>query len=147
MFLFCFWTSLQIDEALTEFPLSNFKFSHFITFCLFVLIFQVKQLVDAELFARYDRLLLQSSLDLMADVVYCPRQSCGTAVMVEPDTTMGICSACHYAFCTLCKLGYHGLSNCKIPAGNVSVVITVLDKSLCTAIQMLYSYTELKLCF
>ncbi|CAK6957270.1 E3 ubiquitin-protein ligase RNF14 [Scomber scombrus] len=77
---------------------------------------QVKQLVDEELFARYDRLLLQSSLDLMADVVYCPRLSCGTAVMVEPDTTMGICSACQYAFCTLCKLGYHGLSHCKINA-------------------------------
>lgn len=77
---------------------------------------QVKQLVDEELFARYDRLLLQSSLDLMADVVYCPRQSCATAVMVEPDTTMGICSACQYAFCTLCKLGYHGVSHCKINA-------------------------------
>ncbi|XP_034033928.1 E3 ubiquitin-protein ligase RNF14 [Thalassophryne amazonica] len=77
---------------------------------------QVKQLVDEELFARYDRLLLQSSLDLMADVVYCPRLSCGTAVMAEPDTTMGICPACQYAFCTLCKLGYHGLSHCKINA-------------------------------
>lgn len=75
--------------------------------------------MDEDLFARYDRLLLQSSLDLMADVVYCPRQSCATAVMVEPDTTMGICSACHYAFCTLCKMGYHGLSHCKITAGNV----------------------------
>lgn len=85
-----------------------------------IFISQVKQLVDEELFARYDRLLLQSSLDLMADVVYCPRQSCGTAVMVEPDTTMGICSACQYAFCTLCKLGYHGLSHCKIPAGKVT---------------------------
>lgn len=81
-------------------------------------ILQVKQLVDEELFARYDRLLLQSSLDLMADVVYCPRQSCGTAVMAEPDTTMGICSACQYAFCTLCKLGYHGVSHCKLPAGS-----------------------------
>uniref|UniRef100_A0A3Q2DRS3 E3 ubiquitin-protein ligase RNF14 n=1 Tax=Cyprinodon variegatus TaxID=28743 RepID=A0A3Q2DRS3_CYPVA len=80
---------------------------------------QVKQLVDDELFARYDRLLLQSSLDLMADVVYCPRQSCGTAVMVEPDTTMGICSACQYAFCTLCKLGYHGVSHCKITADDL----------------------------
>lgn len=76
--------------------------------------------MDEELFARYDRLLLQSTLDLMADVVYCPRQHCGTAVMVEPDTTMGICSACQYAFCTLCKLGYHGLSHCKINAGNVT---------------------------
>ncbi|XP_077403130.1 E3 ubiquitin-protein ligase RNF14 [Vanacampus margaritifer] len=77
---------------------------------------QVKQLVDEELFARYDRLLLQSSLDLMADVVYCPRHACGTAVMVEPDSTMGICSVCQYAFCTLCKMGYHGVSHCKIPA-------------------------------
>lgn len=75
---------------------------------------QVKELVDEELFARYDRLLLQSTLDLMADVVYCPRQFCGTPVMVEPDTTMGICSACQYAFCTLCKLGYHGVSHCKL---------------------------------
>ncbi|XP_037543227.1 E3 ubiquitin-protein ligase RNF14 [Nematolebias whitei] len=80
---------------------------------------QVKQLVDEDLFARYDRLLLQSSLDLMADVVYCPRLSCGTAVMVEPDTTMGICSACQYAFCTLCKLGYHGVSHCKITADDL----------------------------
>ncbi|XP_030216607.1 E3 ubiquitin-protein ligase RNF14 [Gadus morhua] len=75
---------------------------------------QVKQLVDEEQFARYDRLLLQSSLDLMADVVYCPRQSCGSAVILEPDATMGICPACQYAFCTLCKLGYHGLSHCKV---------------------------------
>lgn len=75
--------------------------------------------MNEEMFARYDRLLLQSSLDLMADVVYCPRKSCATAVMVEPDTTMGICPACQYAFCTLCKLGYHGVSHCK-PAGNVN---------------------------
>lgn len=80
---------------------------------------QVKQLVDEELFARYDRLLLQSTLDLMADVVYCPRQSCATAVMVEPDTTMGICPSCRYAFCTLCKLAYHGLSHCKITADDL----------------------------
>lgn len=95
---------------------SNDQYSNNIFHRAFIL--QVKQLVDEALFARYDRLLLQSSLDLMADVVYCPRQSCGTAVMVEPDTTMGICTACRYAFCTLCKMGYHGLSHCKITAGN-----------------------------
>ncbi|XP_053704129.1 E3 ubiquitin-protein ligase RNF14 isoform X1 [Synchiropus splendidus] len=81
---------------------------------------QVKQLVGEEMFARYDRLLLQSTLDLMPDVVYCPRQSCGTAVMLEPDTTMGICSACRYAFCTICKMGYHGMSHCKASAEELS---------------------------
>ncbi|XP_028838779.1 E3 ubiquitin-protein ligase RNF14 [Denticeps clupeoides] len=77
---------------------------------------QVKLLVGEEEFARYDRLLLKSSLDLMADVVYCPRRMCCTAVMVEPDTTMGICPACQYAFCTICKRGYHGLSHCMASA-------------------------------
>lgn len=90
--------------------------------CFCTRVSQVKQLVDEELFARYDRLLLQTTLDLMADVVYCPRKSCGTAVMVEPDRTMGICSVCQYAFCTLCKLGYHGLSKCKLRAGNVCLL-------------------------
>lgn len=121
----------------------------------------MKQLVDEDLFARYDRLLLQSSLDLMADVVYCPRQSCGTAVMVEPDTTMGICSACHYAFCTLCKMGYHGLSHCKITAGNVNKISnTVVHHSgfftfqrkfvslfpICPVLQMNYGTSEMSTC-
>ncbi|XP_051960548.1 E3 ubiquitin-protein ligase RNF14-like [Xyrauchen texanus] len=74
---------------------------------------QVKHLVGEDEFARYDRLLLQSSLDRMTDVVYCPRKSCCMAVMVEPDSTMGICPSCRYAFCTKCKQTYHGLSLCK----------------------------------
>ncbi|KAI5096950.1 E3 ubiquitin-protein ligase RNF14 isoform X1 [Silurus meridionalis] len=73
---------------------------------------QVKLLVGEEEFARYDRLLLQNSLDLMADIVYCPRTSCCMAVMLEPNTTMGQCPSCRYAFCTLCKRAYHGLSHC-----------------------------------
>uniref|UniRef100_A0A8D0DX77 E3 ubiquitin-protein ligase RNF14 n=1 Tax=Salvator merianae TaxID=96440 RepID=A0A8D0DX77_SALMN len=77
---------------------------------------QVKELVGEQLFARYDRLLLQSTLDLMADVVYCPRPFCQTPVMQEPSCTMGICSRCSYAFCTVCKMTYHGISPCKVTA-------------------------------
>ncbi|XP_073444534.1 E3 ubiquitin-protein ligase RNF14-like [Dendrobates tinctorius] len=76
---------------------------------------QVKCLVGEQLFGRYDRLLLQSSLDLMADVVYCPRPGCQTPVMQEPEGTMGICSVCQFAFCVLCYMTFHGLSPCKIP--------------------------------
>ncbi|XP_031754662.1 E3 ubiquitin-protein ligase RNF14 isoform X6 [Xenopus tropicalis] len=75
---------------------------------------KVKLLVGEELFSRYDRLLLQSSLDLMADVVYCPLLNCQTPVMLEPGGTMGICSNCNYAFCTLCKMVYHGVAGCNI---------------------------------
>ncbi|KAJ8376797.1 hypothetical protein SKAU_G00073770 [Synaphobranchus kaupii] len=54
---------------------------------------QVKQVVGEELFSRYDRLLLQSSLDNMADITYCPRYMCATAVLVEPDNSSAICSS------------------------------------------------------
>ncbi|KAJ8376798.1 hypothetical protein SKAU_G00073780 [Synaphobranchus kaupii] len=73
---------------------------------------QVKQLVGEELFSRYDRLLLQSSLDNMADITYCPRYMCATAVLVEPDNSSAICSSCRYTFCTLCRQGYHCPSPC-----------------------------------
>ncbi|KAJ7316366.1 hypothetical protein JRQ81_002528 [Phrynocephalus forsythii] len=77
---------------------------------------QVKELVEEQLFARYDRLLLQSSLDMMTDVVYCPRSWCQSPVMQEPSSTMGICPRCNYAFCTLCNKTYHGVSPCKVTA-------------------------------
>ncbi|XP_069508581.1 E3 ubiquitin-protein ligase RNF14-like isoform X2 [Ambystoma mexicanum] len=76
---------------------------------------QVKQLVAEELFSRYDRLLLQSSLDSMVDVVYCPRLNCQTPVLKEPGGTMGICSNCHFVFCDLCKRIYHGVASCTQP--------------------------------
>nr|XP_056703763.1 E3 ubiquitin-protein ligase RNF14 [Euleptes europaea] len=75
---------------------------------------QVKELVGEQLFARYDRLLLQSSLDLMADVVNCPRLRCQTPVMQEPCCSMAICSRCKHAFCIMCLKAYHGVSPCKV---------------------------------
>lgn len=76
---------------------------------------QVKELVGDELFSRYDRLLLQSSLESMADVVYCPRVNCQTPVLKEPGGIMGICSNCRYVFCDLCKMSYHSVSPCAQP--------------------------------
>ncbi|XP_021156777.2 E3 ubiquitin-protein ligase RNF14 isoform X3 [Columba livia] len=77
---------------------------------------QVKELVGEQLFARYDRLLLQSTLDTMADVVYCPRRGCQTPVMKDPESIIGICSCCNYAFCTFCRMTYHGVSPCRLTA-------------------------------
>ncbi|XP_062393010.1 E3 ubiquitin-protein ligase RNF14 [Sardina pilchardus] len=74
---------------------------------------QVKKLVGEAEFARYDRLLLQSSLDGMPDVVYCPRSACRVAVMLEPETKLAICPACKFAFCHVCNRGYHGVSACE----------------------------------
>ena len=75
---------------------------------------QVQETVDEELFARYDRLLLQSSLDTMSDIMYCPRKTCGLAVIMDQEASMGSCDSCGFVFCIFCKQTYHGVSPCKI---------------------------------
>lgn len=75
---------------------------------------QVKNLVSPELFSKYDRLLLQTSLDTMADVTYCPRTTCQSPVLMDRETTLASCPECQFVFCTLCKLVYHGLSPCRL---------------------------------
>ncbi|XP_067369145.1 E3 ubiquitin-protein ligase RNF14-like isoform X2 [Channa argus] len=73
---------------------------------------QVRSLVGEELFSRYDRLLLQSTLDSMSDVVYCPRRFCGSAVFLEKSSTAALCSVCSFAFCVACRKTYHGPDDC-----------------------------------
>lgn len=73
----------------------------------------VKELVKPELFARYDRLLLQRSLDGMEDIVYCPRKICQCAVLKEKETTMAVCPRCLFAFCILCQRAWHGVNGCN----------------------------------
>ncbi|XP_028416532.1 LOW QUALITY PROTEIN: E3 ubiquitin-protein ligase RNF14-like [Dendronephthya gigantea] len=72
---------------------------------------QVKNLVSSDLFAKYDNYLLQSSLDEMSDIVYCPRPTCQSPVILEQNT-IGVCEVCRFAFCSLCKLTFHGVSPC-----------------------------------
>ncbi|KAI3368517.1 hypothetical protein L3Q82_025525 [Scortum barcoo] len=74
---------------------------------------QVRSLVGEELFSRYDRLLLQNTLDCMPDVTYCPRRSCGSAVILEKFSNAAMCSVCSFAFCVACKKTYHGAEDCQ----------------------------------
>ncbi|XP_022099072.1 LOW QUALITY PROTEIN: E3 ubiquitin-protein ligase RNF14-like [Acanthaster planci] len=75
---------------------------------------QVRELVSKELFATYDRLLLQRTLEGMDDIVYCPRLSCQCPVMRDKETTIAVCSACAYPFCVKCRMAYHGVSPCRL---------------------------------
>jgi E3 ubiquitin-protein ligase RNF14 len=77
----------------------------------------VKQVVAEEIFERYDRLLLQSTLDKMSDIMYCPRQACGSPVILDQES--GSCASCSYVFCIFCKKTYHGVSPCKIQSEEI----------------------------
>ncbi|TNM88187.1 hypothetical protein fugu_006408 [Takifugu bimaculatus] len=74
---------------------------------------QVRTLVGEELFGRYDRLLLQNTLERMSDVVYCPRRDCGSAVIREKSSNAAMCSVCGFAFCVACRKTYHGAGSCR----------------------------------
>uniref|UniRef100_A0A3Q3VMT0 RBR-type E3 ubiquitin transferase n=1 Tax=Mola mola TaxID=94237 RepID=A0A3Q3VMT0_MOLML len=73
---------------------------------------QVRSLVGEDLFSRYDRLLLQNALDCMPDVVYCPRLTCGLAVIHEKSSKAAVCSVCSFAFCVTCRNTYHAAEDC-----------------------------------
>lgn len=74
---------------------------------------QVQDLVDESLFQRYDSLLLQTSLDSMDDIFYCPRPGCGEAVIKDESGHLATCSLCRYVFCTLCGKPNHGVFDCQ----------------------------------
>ncbi|KAK2835177.1 hypothetical protein Q5P01_015661 [Channa striata] len=82
---------------------------------------QVRTLVGEELFSRYDHLLLQSTLASMSDVVYCPRRSCGSAVILDKSSTVAVCSVCGFAFCVKCRKTYHGKEDCPTPSRYVNL--------------------------
>lgn len=79
----------------------------------------VKSLVDKELFERYDKLLLQKTLDCMSDIIFCPRKSCESPVVKEEDMEMGRCAACGFVFCILCNNTYHGRAGCPITSKSI----------------------------
>lgn len=69
------------------------------------------------MFAKYDSILLNVTLDTMSDIVYCPRRHCQYPVSRELNEQMANCPVCQYAFCVYCKMVYHGIEPCKVNSG------------------------------
>ena len=65
----------------------------------------MSELVPPELYERYERILLETQLETMVDVVLCPRLACQCPTMMDREQNMGQCPACHFAFCIYCRCG------------------------------------------
>ena len=83
--------------------------------------------MTADLYEKYERILLETQLETMVtsdytnsvimndsvddndnamlqvDVVICPRLACQCPTVIDRDTNMGQCPACHLAFCIYCR--------------------------------------------
>ncbi|KNC47239.1 uncharacterized protein AMSG_03668 [Thecamonas trahens ATCC 50062] len=81
----------------------------------------VAGLVDAELYAKYDRFSLQKALAAMEDVAFCPRPTCGTPSPLHAETQQGVCPKCNYMFCGLCLMTSHS-TPCLGPEARVKML-------------------------
>jgi len=73
---------------------------------------EVRQVVSSEMFEKYERQLLQTSLDSMSDLVWCPRCQYPASLQEGGNGFLAICGQCTFSFCSECRLGWHGLSPC-----------------------------------
>ena len=71
---------------------------------------QVKILVSSEMFQKYELKLME----IRSDVMNCPLPHCRTLTSVDEKLSLGQCVNCQHAFCTVCKMTYHGIEPCKI---------------------------------
>ncbi|KFM57360.1 E3 ubiquitin-protein ligase RNF14, partial [Stegodyphus mimosarum] len=74
----------------------------------------VKQIVNKDLFEKYDTLLLSRTLESMSDIAYCPRKACQCPLVIDSCGRMGMCPACKFVFCPFCKMAYHGVAPCNL---------------------------------
>jgi len=79
----------------------------------------IRDSVSPEAFAKWERLLLDKTLDSMEDIVYCPRCK---AVVIEESDNSGRCPSCFFVFCTLCMESWHLGTKCMTPQEKVKII-------------------------
>merc|ERR1712241_255759 len=85
---------------------------------------QVKSLVSDKNFELYERVLLSTTLESMADIVLCPRKDCQCPTIIDREANMGQCAKCTFVFCIYCKASFHGVAPCRMKSKEQRALLT-----------------------
>ena len=53
-------------------------------------------------------------LDSIPGMVFCPRTTCGSRIISEPDSDLAVCQTCGFPFCKQCRQTWHGIESCPV---------------------------------
>jgi len=76
---------------------------------------QVRCVVTADLFNKYEEFTFIASLNADPSVRWCPKAGCGNAIIGDPENPKCECTSpsCRYEFCFLCSEPWHADATCE----------------------------------
>ena len=63
---------------------------------------------------KYEDQSLQSAVDAMDDMCWCPIPTCGSVATVDHEDNTGRCQHCEHHFCMDCKKHVHPFRRCQV---------------------------------
>ncbi|XP_018652495.1 putative ring finger protein 14 (androgen receptor-associated protein 54) (triad2 protein) [Schistosoma mansoni] len=98
---------LSVNESLFNGPLTCLQCGEEVNYT------EIRYILPEDIFNKYESLVLKRGLDIMPDIVYCPRPQCEFPVILDSEN-LGRCPKCELSFCPMCLKTYHGVNPCKI---------------------------------
>ncbi|XP_054267521.1 E3 ubiquitin-protein ligase RNF14 [Macrosteles quadrilineatus] len=83
----------------------------------------INDLVSKELYDRYDRLMLNRTLDKISNMTYCPRPACQYPISTQDEESLAVCPSCGFALCVFCRRVYHGIEGCRLKSEEKSELV------------------------
>ena len=70
--------------------------------------------LDRSIMERYEQYSLQSAIEAMDDMTWCPLTACGSVAVIDVEDNTGRCQHCEHHFCLDCKQHVHPYKRCLI---------------------------------
>ncbi|CAB3404853.1 unnamed protein product [Caenorhabditis bovis] len=92
--------------------------------------YMIREVLEPELFDKYENAILEKAIREMDDVVECPKPNCQKVAYVnDREMNLASCSYCNFHFCNVCKQTFHGIEPCKLKAGDQEKIIQEWNES------------------